>query len=373
MKIAYVSDAIYPYNKGGKEKRLYELSMGLVRLGHEVHIYCMKWWDGPEKHRIENGVHLHAISKYHPMYHKDRRSIHEGIMFGFACLKLIRISFDAVDVDHMPFFPIFSMWIVCKLKRKRMYATWHEALKRSDWTHYMGSLGHIAAIVERISARLPHAITANSKHTLQLIEKELNRKKRIHYVPPGVDIKGINETPSSESECDVLYVGRLVKDKNVGMLIRAIYEISKKSSDISCVILGSGIEETPLRRLIKKYGLEDNITIIKNVPHARDVYGLMKASKVFVLPSIREGFGIVVLEALACGLPVITIDTLANASKDLIVEGESGSVVSLDSHRIAMAVQEWLSKVPNRDRIANYVSDYDWNRLAVKQLEVYSL
>jgi len=48
MKIAIVSDSIYPYNKGGKEKRLFEIATRLVKYGHEITIYTMKWWEGAD-------------------------------------------------------------------------------------------------------------------------------------------------------------------------------------------------------------------------------------------------------------------------------------------------------------------------------------
>jgi glycosyltransferase involved in cell wall biosynthesis len=104
MKIAFVSDAIYPYNKGGKEKRIYEISTRLAKRGHNVHVYCMKWWKEKGIHRIENGVHLHAISRYYSLYFGKRRSIKEAVMFAFACFKLIREDFDVINVDHIPHF-----------------------------------------------------------------------------------------------------------------------------------------------------------------------------------------------------------------------------------------------------------------------------
>src|SRR6185312_885051 len=112
MKIAFVSDTVYPYFKGGKENRLYGLSTHLAALGHEVHIYTMHWWQGPETVRLEDGVYLHAICRKYELYHGDRRSILEGTAFGLACLKLITVQADVIDVDQMPFFPVFSAWLV---------------------------------------------------------------------------------------------------------------------------------------------------------------------------------------------------------------------------------------------------------------------
>lgn len=167
MRIAIVSDAIYPYNKGGKETRIFELSTRLAAAGHEVDIYTMKWWDQPGKIRIEQGVTLHAISRKYPLYHGERRSMAEGMLFGLASFKLLNKSFDVVDVDHMPYFPLFSMWLVCALKRKPMVATWHEVWGGGYWREYLGRLGFAAAMLEKLTVKLPDRIIAVSPFTAE--------------------------------------------------------------------------------------------------------------------------------------------------------------------------------------------------------------
>src|SRR6185369_842907 len=102
MKIAIVSDAIYPYNKGGKEKRIFEISTRLVKKGHTVTIYTMHWWKGKEITRVENGVRLHGISPLYPLYSEERRSIRQAVLFALFCFKLINKDFDVIDADHMP-------------------------------------------------------------------------------------------------------------------------------------------------------------------------------------------------------------------------------------------------------------------------------
>jgi len=149
--LAFVSDAIYPYNKGGKETRLYEITTRLAQKGYDVHIYCMQWWKG-KADRVENGVQLHSICPLIPLYDGPRRSIKQGIIFGLACFKLLWANFDVVDVDHMPFFPLYSMRIVCWLKGKPMNATWHEVWGMTYWREYLGGIkGTIAGWIEAIS------------------------------------------------------------------------------------------------------------------------------------------------------------------------------------------------------------------------------
>jgi glycosyltransferase involved in cell wall biosynthesis len=373
VRIAFVSDAIYPYNKGGKEKRLFELSTRLAAMGHDVHIYSMKWWDGP-KDIEENGLHLHAISKLYPMYSGDRRSIKEGVIFGLACYKMFFEKYDVVDVDHMPFFPIFSMWVVCKLKNKKLFGTWHETLKHSEWVEYMGFIpGTIASIIEHTCLRLPYKITVSSVHTTELITSKLKQTKQLIVVPPGIDIEKMKRVKKASQECDVLFVGRLVKDKNVSLLVTAMKEVIKFRKEIQCVIIGTGTEEKKLNLQIKQLKLGKYVHIIAPLAKHQEVYGYMKAAKVFVLPSRREGFGIVVLEALACGTPVITPNYPSNAAKSLILEGLDGTVVVPTAEALAFAINKWLDERPNKKSMSDFVNNYDWNHLAQKQAEVYQI
>jgi glycosyltransferase involved in cell wall biosynthesis len=371
MKIVFVSDAIYPYNKGGKEKRLFEISKRLAIDGHEVHIYTMHWWHAAEQTRIEHGITLHAICKKYDMYNGDRRSIKEGLFFAWACLKLIRVSFDVIDVDHMPFFPLFSTWIVCKLRGKKLHATWHEALSYQDWVDYMGKPGFIAFIIERLSTKLPDYITAASVQTRELLDVYHHRSKNVSLVTSGIAVKELGMIHPAAIKCDVLYFGRLVKDKNVDKLIRAINDLRPSRPNVQCLIVGHGVEKKRLQNLINKLDLQGNVELVDPLPDARDVYAYMKAARVFCLPSVREGFGIVALEALGCNTPVITIDAPANAARHLVDEGKTGSVVALKSNEIARAIDYWLTRERKRS-ISPRVAHYDWSKLARQQAQVYA-
>ncbi len=371
-KIVFVSDAIYPYMIGGKEKRLHEISKHLAAMGHDVHIYTMHWWNEPQKIKIESGVQLHALCKHYNLYHGDRRSITEGIAFGLACFKLWRVSFDVLDVDHMPFFPIFSAWIVCLLRRRKLYATWHETLSHQEWVKYMGRSGLIAALVERLSIRLPYCITAASAQTQQLLAANHGRNNRVELVASGIDTSLLQKVRPAAVQCDVLYVGRLVKDKHVNTLILAINIIAKTDPGIRCLIVGQGVEKPSLQRLTAQHGLQENIMFLTPFREQTTVYAYMKAAKVFCSPSIREGFGITTLEALGCGTPVVTTNCPGNAARHLIQPSQTGSVVPLKPIALAEALSHWVS-VTQKPVIAKQVAQWDWRQLAEKQAEVYTL
>ena len=370
MKIVFLSDAIYPYNKGGKEKRLFEISTSLAKLGHDVHIYTMHWWQSAEKTRHENGITLHAISKYHKLYKGSKRSTKEGVLFGLASFRLISVKFDVLDVDHMPFFPIISAWIVCKLKRKKLFGTWHEALSTADWKDYMGLAGAIASTIERLAIKLPDFITAASSRTKQLLDTYHHRTKNVYLVASGVDTKAISKIQPSNENCDVLYVGRLVKNKNIDVLIKAFAKVAQKDKKVACVVIGEGPESHKLQKLISELKLQDRVTLLKPLDSSNDVYAYMKKARAFILPSVREGFGIVVLESLACGTPVVTTNVDANAARLLIANGITGSVVPLQTELFANAMHYWLTKSMNHAAI-KLAASYDWEHVANAQLQVY--
>ena len=96
----------------------------------------------------------------------------------------------------------------------------------------------------------------------------------------------------------------------------------------------------------------------------------MKSSKVLVLPSKREGFGMVVLEANACGLPAVVIDHPMNAAKDLIEYGKNGFIAENTEESLAEKINEAInSKEEITSSCKDFAQDYDWNKI-VDKLEI---
>lgn len=372
MNIAIVSDAVYPYHKGGKERRFYEISTRLAKKGHDVHIYCMKWWKTPEKERVENGVTLHAISPYFPMYSGKRRSIRQGVFFGFFCLNLFKYNWDVIEVDHMPYFPLFPAKLVCLFKRKKLNATWNEVWGLDYWVRYMGWPGYVSAFIERASIFLPDIFVSISQHTTNRL-KQLYRvpDNQIKTISTGLDTTAIEKVEASKTKYDVIYAGRLWKHKNVSLLIDAMAEVVKTRKNCTCVIVGNGHEKIHLINRAKKLGLEKNITFENFTPHHDEVFGLMKSAKVFVLPSIREGFGMAVLEANACGIPAIVVNHHENAAIDLI-EKANGIIVNPNATEMAAAIIELLDNRRDILTVKQVAAKYNWEEI-VDNLEKHYL
>lgn len=372
MRIAIVSDAVYPYHKGGKERRFFEISTRLAKKGHDVHIYCMKWWKTPEKVRFENGVYLHGIAPYFPLYSGKRRSIREGVIFGFFCLKLIFEKWDVIEVDHMPYFPLFFTKVVCLLKGKKMYATWNEVWGRDYWIKYMGKPGYISALIEWFSIFLPDKFISISSHTTGRLKEAYNvPERKIATVSTGLDTSAIDNITPSKRTYDIMYAGRLWKHKNVSLLIKAMAVLVKRRKHNTCVIVGNGHEKKHLMKQVVDLELQNHVFFEDFMPHHDEVFSLMKSSRVFVLPSTREGFGMAVLEANAAGVPAVVIDHHENAAKDLI-EKNNGIKVAFGEDDVASAIEKLLEKKIDPQKVKSVAAKYSWDRIVKRLEEVYA-
>ena len=213
-----------------------------------------------------------------------------------------------------------------------------------------------------------HIITVSSKTRKDLSEIKPGENPII--IPNGIDLKQINDIRPSEHKTDVIFVGRLIKEKNVDLLLKALVKVKDFIPHLKCIIIGEGPERDKLENLARELNLQSNSTFLGFLEDYNQVISYMKSSEVLVLPSEREGFGMVVLEANACGLPVVVVDHPMNAAKDLITEGKNGY--------ISEATFESLSKnIIESIKVGKYIADYcremageyDWDEI-VKKLEI---
>lgn len=371
-KIAFVSDSVYPYNKGGKEKRNHDVATRLVAAGFEVHVYCMKWWDEPEKAIARDGIFLHAISPLYPLYSGGRRSLRQAIFFAIHCFRLLFESFDVMEVDHIPQTTLIVLKIVALLKRKPLVVVWHEVWGLDYWRQYLGILGFIAYAVEWVGARLPDRIISVSELTTKRLGTVLGREHGVETIPNGVDVSTIASVERAERSSDIIFAGRLLSHKNIDILLRAVAVIRAEKPNISVLIIGDGPERSALESLSRELGLQQNVEFLGFLDRHEDVYALMHSSKVFVLPSDREGFGLVVIEANACGLPVVAIDDQKNAARDLISDGVNGCLTVLD----ADGLSEKIKLIITNRNIFNpkkYIKKYDWVEVISEIEQIYSI
>jgi len=369
MKIAYVYDVVHPHVIGGAQKRIWELSTRLADRGNEVTILGMKYWPGDDI-LYRQSVRLWGVCPPQQLFVKGRRSIKEAVYYAWKVLPpLMTERYDIVDAVNFPFFPCFSAAFHSLTRRSRLAITWHE-IWAEYWYEYLGAKGFLGRVAERTVACLPHRAIAVSQATKRDLDRLAGKDAAV--VPNGADIQAIRDAPPSSEATDIIYAGRLTREKNVALLIKAINLIRKRHQKISCLVIGDGPEREGLQDQVCHMGLSANIHFRGHLEKDTEVFSHMKSARVLVLPSLREGFGIVVVEANACGIPVVTISHRQNAAQDLVRDGHNGFVCAISEEDMAEKIQQALD--PARDwggSCREFAKAYDWGNVVDSLEEVY--
>ena len=362
IKVAIVYDAVYPYSLGGGERRYYELATRLAQAGHEVHWYGMRWWDGPRV-LLKDGVTYHGICPKLPLYSRSgRRSIIQALVFGLAALRLIGGRFDVVDCCGFPFFSIIPARLAVALRGGRLVSTWHEVWGREYWTSYLRWLGCIGCVVELIAARIPSLVIAVSDSTAARLAAI--RRGAVVVVPNGVDSDAIGAVAPNEVNSDVVYAGRLCDFKDVELMLSAVALLAVTRPNLTCRIVGKGPHLDALEAFARDAEIADRVRFEGPLP-GDAFYAAIASARVLVLPSRREGFGIVVLEANAVGVPVVVATHPGNAAVELVQKG-NGLTAAPDAVSVAAALEQLLEEPPGARASAcrEVARNFDWNAVA---------
>jgi len=364
LKIAFVYDAVYPYVKGGVERRVFELAVRLVKRGHEVHIFGMKYWDGDDI-LIRDSVILHGVCPAEPFYANGRRTLREAIRFSIRLLPyLARDRFAIIDCQQFPYLSCFSVKVIAVIQRTPLVITWHE-FWGDYWYHYLGISGIFGKGIERLVSRLSHYQVAVSGTTSDALTR-IRDCFPVTIIPNGIDSGRIARDHTAQEKTDIIFVGRLIREKHTDLLIRAFALISPEQPTLVLRIIGEGPESESLDLLIRDLGLNDRVFIHRFETEYDALIARIKAARIFVLPSTREGFGIAALEALACGLPVVTVDHPANAIRNLVTE-KTGFLCALSAEDLAMAMKKALVRheAMREDCIAASRM-FEWDRITLQ-------
>jgi L-malate glycosyltransferase len=379
MKIAYVYDAVYPYCKGGGERRIQEIATRLHKRGHEVHIFGMKLWDGPRLME-KDGLHYHGVCPSLNLYHPSgRRSIREIVEFGaYSARMLAAERFDVVDCGQWPFTHHLPVRLQTWMRRSKMFVSWYEVWGQ-HWLEYIGKLGHVGLAVEKTFCRIPDGIIAVSEVTSDDLVALGVKPGVVRVIPNGIDYRHIRSVQAAEGRSyDVVCTGRLKNHKNVDVLLRAIALANREIPGITGLIIGEGPERDRLQTLAAELGLAGQVTFTGGLEDFNDLLRLMKTARIFVNASTKEGGGSITLfEANACGLPVIAVRSPHGIDPRLILEGENGYMV--DALSPELLASEMVLLLSDPERLARnsaasvrMAEQYDWEFITDQHEELYS-
>ncbi len=215
-----------------------------------------------------------------------------------------------------------------------------------------------------LDAMPARAVRIINQQTKQFLVASGIPGSKILYIPAFYIDLNVFCPMSVDKKYDLVFAGRLEKNKRITNLIKAVKILRKEKPDVSLLIIGSGPLRSELQTLIKIEGLEENITFSGWLESNHDIAKAYQSAKIFVNPSLNEGGPRVVLEAMACGLPILT--TKVGLMLDIIIEGETGLFIDWSPGDIADKVSRVLADADLRSRLSasglNIVKQFERSR-----------
>ena len=330
MRVCIVYDCLFPYTVGGAERWYRNLAERLAAEGHEVTYLTLRQWDRGERVELDGRVRVVTAGPRMALYTDGgRRRILPPLVFGLGVLvHMLRRGrrYDVVHTCAFPYFSLLSAGLVRPLLGYRLIVDWFEVWSRAYWHDYLGGVGgRVGALVQRLCARVPqHAFCFSQLHAARLREEGLRG--------PVTVLRGLYSGPREpptprEAEPIVLFAGRLIPEKQAPLGVAAVALARKRIEGLRAAFLGDGPERGALEAAIARNGLEE----VVSAPGFADAEVLdaeMRRALCMLVPSRREGYGMVVVEAAARGTPSIVVAGEDNAATELIAEGLNGTIAA---------------------------------------------
>jgi len=386
MKVALVTFEYPPFMQGGAGVYVYNLAKELVKLGHEVHVITRK---APECEResVEEGVFIHRVGFLNKPF-LAAVSFWFSLRKDFSSIEKLAGGFDIVHGNGLSAFSLSPKVVSAPsvITIHHLTRTTRKALK----TNLLGRVRNIrgetgiSSLIEPLCIRRADRIIADSEFTKRDIVKTYNLPENsVEIICLGVhpDKYAFSEEEKNKvrtalginSQPMILFVGNLVPRKGIDILLRALPQVLREM-EVKLVLAGSGNQQD-YQRLAQALGIPDKLSFLGCVPD--DTLRLLYSScDLFVLPSRLEGFGLVIIEAMAAGKPVVA--TAVGSIPELIEPGQNGILVEAgDEGKLASAIVKVLSdkslaRVIGENNIKKARERYSWEVTARKAERLYN-
>jgi glycosyltransferase involved in cell wall biosynthesis len=329
VRVCLVYDCLFPHTVGGAERWYRNVAERLSADGHEVTYLTLRQWPRGADPGFA-GVRVVAVGPRLGLYTgSGRRRIGPPLVFGFGVLvhlALRRRRYDVVHTASFPYFSLLAAGVVRRVGGFRLVVDWHELWTRAYWQDYLGRAGGwVGWRVQRACVRIPQRAFCFSRLHAGRLGAEGLRGEVTVLEGEFAGVSDAQVEPYVDSNL-VVFAGRHIPEKRVPSLIPAVAAIPGLRAEI----YGDGPERERVLELIRAYDLSARVTAPGFVPHER-VDAALRSALCMVLPSRREGYGLVVVEACAAGTPAVVVADPDNAAVELISEGVNGFVARSDS------------------------------------------
>lgn len=342
MRICLVYDCLFPHTVGGAERWYRSLGERLAADGHEVSYLTLRQWDRGVDPGVP-GVAVRTVGPRMALYSRPgRRRLLPPLVFGAGVLgHLLRHGgrYDVVHTASFPYFSLLAAGIARRRWRYRLVVDWHEVWTRGYWREYLGRAGGDAGwLVQRLCVRVPQRAFCFSRlHAARLREEGLRGAVTIL---PGEYDGSIVGRPSPDADSVVVFAGRHIPEKRVPAIVPAVARARAHLPDLRATILGDGPERGKVQALVRELDMTGLIDVPGFVPTS-EVDDALSRALCLLLPSRREGYGLVVIEAASRGTPSVVVAGPDNAAVELVLAGCNGVIApSASPEDLAAAIEQ---------------------------------
>lgn len=353
MNILHVVDMISQTRAGGSAKVPFQLGEAQARLGHNVTIFASDY--NATAQRSPKGV---ALIKFKTKYNLLGIKITPGMRHA---------DYKQFDIIHLHNYRTAvniiaaSKGVPCVLQAHGSAAPMKAGLSK-PLHNYLWR--------ERITKRCSAFIADAELEIDQYVAEGADRDK-VSLIPVGIDYREFMNPPKRniDGKKRVLFLGRFHENKGPDLLVKAFALLERDDVTLQIAGYDDGYEAN-LTRQIKDLCVENRIEYL-GACYGKDKVSAYTNADVYVMPSRRELFGLTLLEALACGTPVIITDVCGVAP---LLPIECGAVVPFNEAFLAGAIDAMLEvdrASSYRQYRKNWAKQYDWSKLAPQVMRVY--
>jgi glycosyltransferase involved in cell wall biosynthesis len=347
LKIAFLTELFHPHI-GGCERRFMEIGRRLAAKNYDIHVFTIQYDRKLPKEEKVNGITVHRYA-YSGNYVSTNGFRSFGGVMKYSLMSFMRLLGSDFDLYYANQWPMLHS-LCAKPVANPLIQEWCEV-----WVNYP-----IVTLMQRLLKHVGDYHVAVSEFTRQRLSNLLKiNPSKVIVIPNGVDF-GKYSGEHNKVWGRIVYAGRIVPHKRVKLLVKSFREIKKKIPAAELHIIGSGLGLQSVRDIAST--IKD--CYVHGFLPEEQMIDLLKSAWLFVLPSEREGSGLVVLEAMAAGVPFITLNHPDNAAKELC-KFRCGLMVEPSGDSIAKATiklfsNEELWKELNYNAL-NSAKNYDWD------------